>query len=325
MPGGGGMGAPDDLTCTHQSPVPGLSAGGKEEDNGNSCSRISTMWGQEWTENQAEGSRWETVREAPQQVTYGHHPSDGRELRKERPEEWAEWEAMGGECWGWTAGRHQELTYFFPLAVESLNDNTDNLPENLCWKVDFKLVKFKLQFYYNYLSLSLSLYIYIYIYIIFMYILNAFTWGASTAWGRAEPPWVQLRGASEATCSENEPQLSQRDRCKELQSAGQPGQGFLNLNLQPEVLRELVWEIVSLENTASVPSGALGKITPITAPSPEHSDGSWANVEGSLGSLGWGPRPHLLTWLKVSYRHWVESLPVILVWLTCTEPPPPWV
>ena len=77
-----------------------------------------------------------------------------------------------------------------------------------------------------------------------------------------------------------------RDRCKELQSTGQPGQGLLNLNLQHEVLRELVWDIVSLENTASVPSGALGKITPITAPSPEHSGGSWANVEGSLGSLG---------------------------------------
>lgn len=34
--------------------------------------------------------------------------------------------------------------FFFPLAVESLNDNTDNHPEYLCWKVDFKLTKFKL-------------------------------------------------------------------------------------------------------------------------------------------------------------------------------------
>lgn len=34
--------------------------------------------------------------------------------------------------------------FFFPLAVESLNDNTDNRPENLCWKVDLKLTKFKL-------------------------------------------------------------------------------------------------------------------------------------------------------------------------------------
>ena len=33
-------------------------------------------------ENQAEGSRRETIREAPQQVTCGHHLSDGRELRK---------------------------------------------------------------------------------------------------------------------------------------------------------------------------------------------------------------------------------------------------
>lgn len=50
--------------------------------------------------------------------------------------------------------------FFFPLAVESLNDNTDNHPENLCWKVDFKFIKFKLQFYYNYICL----YIYIYVY-----------------------------------------------------------------------------------------------------------------------------------------------------------------
>lgn len=59
--------------------------------------------------------------------------------------------------------------FFFPLAVESLNDNMDNRPENLCWKVDLKLTKFKLQFYYNYMCLY-----------IFMYILNAFSCSLST-------------------------------------------------------------------------------------------------------------------------------------------------
>lgn len=49
--------------------------------------------------------------------------------------------------------------FFFSLAVESLNDNTDNRPENLCWKVDLKLIKFKLQFYYNYICLY-NLYVY---------------------------------------------------------------------------------------------------------------------------------------------------------------------
>ena len=164
MPGGGGMGVPDDLTCTHQSPVPGLSAGGKEEDNGNSCSRISTMWGQEWTENQAEDSRWETVREAPQQVTCGHHLLMGGSWGKKGLEN-----GLSGRPWGESAEDGQQAairnSFFFPLAVESLNDNTDNLPENLCWKVDFKLVKFKLQFYYNYLSLSIYIYMYIYLYI----------------------------------------------------------------------------------------------------------------------------------------------------------------
>lgn len=44
--------------------------------------------------NEAEGSRWETVREAPQQADLGgHHPSDV-EVAEERPGEWAEQAVM---------------------------------------------------------------------------------------------------------------------------------------------------------------------------------------------------------------------------------------
>lgn len=76
---------PDDLTLTHQSPGPGLSAGGEGADDGKQLPKglhNVMSGGERKRENQAEGGRWDAVTEVPQQVTCGHSPHDVRELRK---------------------------------------------------------------------------------------------------------------------------------------------------------------------------------------------------------------------------------------------------